>query len=246
VIVGFIAWWLLGERPSARLIAAVPVVLVGVVLISGVVGQGAYGDNPMLGVVFGAGTSIAYAGFLLVLRAGSMDLRRAAGPLFDATAVAAVVCIALGPASGGIDLAPSWPSHGWLVTLAITSQVAGWLLIAISLPRLPAALTSVVLLLQPVASVALAAAVLDERPSVIQLTGCFVVLAGVVVATVSRRGSTPRGSTPSVDVVQESDFVSGPAGSGGREQCGDGGIDIEVHDLFAGRADRIATAEEVG
>ena len=69
VIVGFIAWWWLGERPSARLVAAVPVVLVGVVLISGVVGDGAYGDNPMLGVVFGAGTSIAYAGFLLVLRA---------------------------------------------------------------------------------------------------------------------------------------------------------------------------------
>src|SRR4029079_10830302 len=53
VIVGFIAWWLLGERPSARLIAAVPFVLVGVVLISGAVGMGAYGDNPMLGVVFG-------------------------------------------------------------------------------------------------------------------------------------------------------------------------------------------------
>jgi drug/metabolite transporter (DMT)-like permease len=241
VIVGFIAWWLLGERPSRRLIAAVPIVLVGVVLISGVVGQGAYGDNPMLGVVFGAGTSIAYAGFLLVLREGSMDLRRAAGPLFDATAVAAVVCIALGPASGGIDLVPSWPAHGWLVTLAITSQVAGWLLIAISLPRLPAALTSVVLLLQPVASVALAAAVLDERPSVVQLTGCFVVLAGVVAATASRRGSTP-----SADLDQESDFVSGPAGSGGRQQRGDGGIDVEVHDLFAGRADRITATEEVG
>ena len=146
VIVGFIAWWWLGERPSARLIAAVPFVLIGVVLISGVVGDGAYGKNPMLGVVFGAATSLAYAGFLLVLREGSKDLRRAAGPLFDATAVGAVFCIALGPVSGGVDLVPSWPSHGWLLTLAITSQVAGWLLIAISLPRVPAALTSVVLL----------------------------------------------------------------------------------------------------
>jgi drug/metabolite transporter (DMT)-like permease len=208
VIVGFIAWWLLGERPSARLIAAVPFVLVGVVLISGVVGEGAYGENPLLGVVFGAGTSIAYAGFLLVLREGSMDLRRAAGPLFDATAVAAVVCIALGPVSGGIDLVPSWPAHGWLLTLAITSQVAGWLLIAISLPRVPAALTSVVLLLQPVASVALAAAVLDERPSVIQLTGCVVVLAGVVAATASRRGQASSAGV----LGQAPELVSGPGG----------------------------------
>jgi drug/metabolite transporter (DMT)-like permease len=196
VIVGFVAWWLLGERPSARLVAAVPVVLFGVVLITGVIGQGAYGENPLLGVVFGAGTSIAYAGFILVLRAGSGDLRRIAGPLFDATAVAIVVCVALAPVSGGVDLAPSWPSHGWLLLLAVTSQVVGWLLIAAALPRVPAALTSVVLLLQPVASVALAAAVLDERPSAAQLIGCLVVLAGVVAATAGRRRRPP---TPSVD-----------------------------------------------
>ena len=88
VVVGFLAWWLLGERPSRRLVLAVPVVMVGVVLISGVVGAGAYGDDPTMGVVFGLGTSLAYAAFLLLLRHGSKDLRRAAGPLFDATAVA--------------------------------------------------------------------------------------------------------------------------------------------------------------
>jgi drug/metabolite transporter (DMT)-like permease len=191
VVVGFLAWWLLGERPSRRLLAAVPVVMVGVVLISGVVGDGAYGDHPGLGVVFGLGTSLAYGAFLLLLRHGSRDLRRAAGPLFDATAVAAVVCVALGPISGGIDLVPSWPAHGWLVTLALTSQVVGWLLIAVSLPRVPAALTSVILLLQPVASVALSAAVLAERPSPVQLLGCVIVLAGVVAATAGRRERKP-------------------------------------------------------
>lgn len=189
VFVGLIAWWLLHERPGPRLVAAVPVVLVGVVLISGVVGADAYGDDPAMGVVFGVGTSIAYAGFLLLLRRGSHDLRRAAGPLFDATAVAAVVCIAMGPWSGGIDLVPAWPAHGWLVALALTSQVIGWLLIAVSLPRVPAVLTSVILLLQPVASVLLAAAVLTERPSPIQLLGCVIVLAGVVAATTGRRAS---------------------------------------------------------
>lgn len=189
VFVGLIAWWLLHERPGTRLIAAVPVVLVGVVLISGVVGSGAYGDDPALGVVYGVGTSIAYAGFLLLLRRGSHDLRRAAGPLFDATLVAAVLSAAMGPWVGGIDLAPEWPAHGWLVLLALTSQVLGWLLIAVSLPRVPAVLTSVILLLQPVASVVLAAAVLDERPSRLQLLGCVVVLAGVVAATTGRRAS---------------------------------------------------------
>lgn len=192
VFVGLIAWWLLQERPSARLVAAIPVVLVGVVLISGVIGSDAYGDDPALGVVFGLGTSLAYAGFLLLLRHGSRDLRRVAGPLFDATLVAAVLSAALGPWVGGVDLAPSWPAHGWLLVLALTSQVLGWLLIAVSLPRVPAALTSVILLLQPVASVALAAAVLDERPSALQLLGCAIVLGGVVAATAGRRGSRTR------------------------------------------------------
>lgn len=191
VFVGVLAWWLLHERPSARLVAAVPVVLVGVVLISGVVGAGAYGDDPVMGVVYGLGTSVAYAGFLLLLRQGSRDLRRAAGPLFDATLVGALLSAAMGPFAGGLDLVPSWPAHGWLLTLAITSQVVGWLLIAVSLPRVPAALTSVILLLQPVASVLLSAAVLDERPSPVQLLGCAIVLAGVVAATAGRRTRRP-------------------------------------------------------
>lgn len=187
VVVGFLAWWLLGEGLSRRLLLSVPVVLFGVVLISGAIGSGAYGEDPARGVVFGLGTSVAYGLFLLVLRQGSRDLRRSAGPLFDATAVAVVVSILAAPVSGGIDLQPSWPAHGWLVLLALTSQVLGWLLIAVSLPRLPAAVTSLVLLLQPLASVLLSAAVLGERPSVLQLVGCAVVLAGVVAATAGRR-----------------------------------------------------------
>lgn len=207
VIVGVVAWWLLGERPSPRLLLAVPVVLGGVVLISGAVGGGAYGESPALGVVFGVGTSIAYAGFLLVLRRGAHDLRRVAGPLFDATAVAAVCSALLGPISGGVDLVPSWPGHGWLLLLAITSQVVGWLLISVSLPRVPAALTSVMLLLQPVASVVLAAAVLAERPSPVQLVGCAVVLAGVVGATAGRRQPRP---TPSTDAAVPVSATIGP------------------------------------
>jgi drug/metabolite transporter (DMT)-like permease len=187
VVVGFLAWWLLGERPSNRLVAAVPVVLVGVVLISGAVGSGAYGSNPALGAVFGIGTSVAYAGFLLVLREGSRDLRRVAGPLSDATLTAVVAAALMAPVAGGLDLRPHWPSHGWLLLLALSSQVIGWLLIATSLPRVPAVLTSVILLLQPVASMVLAAVALGERPSSLQMLGAVVVLAGVVFAASARR-----------------------------------------------------------
>ena len=82
-----------------------------------------------------------------------MDLRRPAGALFEMSLVAAVISLAFGLAIGVDDLAPTWPSAGWLITLALTSQVVGWLLITFSLPRLPAAMTSMILTIQPIASV---------------------------------------------------------------------------------------------
>jgi drug/metabolite transporter (DMT)-like permease len=183
IFVGFTAWVVLGERPNRRLVMAVPIVFAGVVGVSGIIGGGAYGSRPLVGVVYGIITSISYAGFLLLLRQGSTNLKQPVGPLFDATAVAAVVAVPLGAAMGGIDLVPSWPSHGWLLALALSSQVAGWILISRSLPRLPAVLTSLVLLLQPLATVGLAALVLRENPSLVQLLGCAVILGGILFAT---------------------------------------------------------------
>ena len=52
--------------------------------------------------------------------------------------------------AGDLDWTPGLESTAWLVTLALTSQVLGWLLISVSLPRLPAVITSIVLMLQPV------------------------------------------------------------------------------------------------
>jgi drug/metabolite transporter (DMT)-like permease len=188
VFVAVLAWAFLGERPENRSLAAIPVVFAGVVLISGAIGSGAYGDDPALGVLYGALTGIAYALFLLILRQGSRDgVRRAAGPLFDATASAAVFSAIGGIVVGDIEWVPDVEAQAWLVLLALSSQVLGWLLISVSLPRLPAVLTSIVLMLQPVSTVFLAAVLLSEAPSAVQLAGVAIVIAGVAVATVRPR-----------------------------------------------------------
>jgi drug/metabolite transporter (DMT)-like permease len=185
-VVPFVAWAVLGERVQARLLAALPLVCSGVVLISGVLESGAYGDDPARGVLFGILTGLSYAGFLLVLRQAGGDLRRPAGPLADTTAVAALTAVIAGLALGKADLVPAWPSHGWLVVLALTSQVLGWLLITVSLPRLPAALTSVTLTIQPVGSVLLGVVLLGEEPTVLQLAGVACILAGLVSVALRR------------------------------------------------------------
>jgi drug/metabolite transporter (DMT)-like permease len=185
VTVAPVAWLVFSERPQRRALAAIPIALLGVVLISGALGS-AYGRNPGLGAVYGVLAGLAYTGFLLTLRHSSSDRRRVAGPVADLTVVACAACGILGFALGDLDLTPSLRATGWLVLLALSSQVLGWMVISISLPRLPAALASVLLTLQPVLTVLLAAAILGEHPSALQFGGVALVLAGVLVATAGR------------------------------------------------------------
>src|SRR5437764_1561900 len=96
VLVPLVAWAVLREKPGRQLLAALPIAATGVVLISGALEQGAYGRNPARGAAYGIAAGVAYVGFLLLLRRGGNDLRRPAGPLFDATATGAVGCVIAG------------------------------------------------------------------------------------------------------------------------------------------------------
>ena len=184
IIVGFFAWLLLGERPSRATLLALPVVLAGVILISGVVGEGAYGSAPQLGVILGIATAFCYAAYLLIIRWGGRDPRRPAGPVAVATVLVVCASFVVGEVVGDLDLTPPLQSLFWLALLGITSQSAGYLLISISLPRLPAIVTSIILLAQPVMSMGLAMVLLGETPSPTQLLGVVLVIGGIAAATV--------------------------------------------------------------
>lgn len=198
VIVAIAAWLLFGERPTTRTIIALPIALSGVVLIAGVLGGDSYGVDPQLGVVLGILTAFAYAGYLIVIR--HVGRERAAEPVAIGTASTAVVAIIAGLLVGRLDLVPSWPAHFWLVLLGISAQSAGYLFISLSLPRLPAVVTSVILLAQPVLSVGFAMLLLGEAPSAEQLLGVGLLLAGIALATIplgvprrTRVAATPSG-----------------------------------------------------
>ena len=88
-----------------------------------------------------------------------------------------------GAVVGDLDLVPSMPAHAYLLAYGVTSQSIGYLLIQVSLPRLPAVLTSAILLAQPVMTVILAIILLGEAPSAGQIAGVLLVVLGLALAT---------------------------------------------------------------
>lgn len=179
VFVGAAAWVLHRERPTRLVAFMVPLVFTGVALISGLGRADAYGADPQAGVIFGVAAGASYAGFLLAIRASNRVLAPPAGPLLDATFGAMLGTVAFGVVDPGFSLRLAWPAHGWLLALALLVQVFGWLLVTRALPRLPALETSVMLLLQPMATVLWAFLLFAERLASLQWIGVLLVLGGV-------------------------------------------------------------------
>jgi len=191
VFVAVGAWLILGERPSRRIIIAIPVVLIGVAMVSGLGRSDAYGSNPLLGTLLALVAAMFYASFILVFRASNKIQAPPAGPLMEATAGGVVMVLILSTVTGGIEFAPTWPAHGWLIALALGAQVVGWLAIGYALPRLPAVETATIILVQPVLTMIWASLVFDERPSTVQLVGAALVLAGVGFVAIARARLAP-------------------------------------------------------
>jgi drug/metabolite transporter (DMT)-like permease len=138
----------------------------------------------------------------------------------EATVGATAGSVVFGFALHDFQLGPHpspWPTLGWLALLALTSQVVGWLLITVSMPQLAAGMIGALLLIQPAGSVALSYAILDERPSVLQLLGVALVLTSVLVAVAGRATKT---SGPEPGYVRRSTRIirHASAASTGRSQ----------------------------
>ena len=116
VLVALLAWAFLGERPRGSLLAALPVMLGGLVLVGGLAGTGGYGTHPMMGAVFGLGVAVLYAAYILMLRQATADrtltgMERApvVAPLLQATIGATVGSAVLGLVLRDFRLGPAWP-----------------------------------------------------------------------------------------------------------------------------------------
>ena len=189
IIVTLVTWWLFGERPNKFILFSLPIVMLGLLLVSGVWDKAAYGEDPVKGVIGGIVAAVFYSSFLIAYRQSNRIGAPAVNAQFDATAGATLGILILGTiplTSLGlepIDHTITWPNHGWLIVLAISCQVIGWIGITYALPRLPAAHTSFAVLLQPVLTIVWGILLLDETPSFQQSMGMIMILGAIIAVT---------------------------------------------------------------
>ena len=174
---------LFGERFAYTFLVGMAVALTGAMLLVG--GDLGLGVRQLFGDALAMLAAVFYAGYILAVSRLRSTLSTAAVMTYGG----AVTCVALLSVAliSGEDLLAT-TLYGWamLVGITLVSQVGGQSLITYALADLPAAFSSVGLLLQPVAAALLAWVILGEALGWWQALGGAVVLAGIVLA---RRGS---------------------------------------------------------
>jgi drug/metabolite transporter (DMT)-like permease len=174
-----VAYFLFKERLQPAFVGGMLLSIAGAALL---MGQSlTVSPAHLVGDVLGIITAMFYAGYMLVLS----RLRAVFGTAMIMTATAALTTAMLYPlvlASGESLVATTLT--GWLVLigLALISHAGGQSLIAYAFAHLPAAFSSVALLLQPAVAALLAWALLAEPLGALQIVGGIVVLAGIVIA----------------------------------------------------------------
>lgn len=179
-----------GERFSKTFYAGLIAAIVGVAVLLG--DSAMLGTRNLLGDGLGIITAIFYAAYILLvgrLRAVFSTATVMAWSGLSASAILAIMAYF----SGEELLAVS--AFGWLVLalLALGSHAGGQTMIAYALAHLPAAFSSVALLLQPAIAAILAWIILNEPLGAIQFLGGAIVLVGIYLARRGSREGQPQG-----------------------------------------------------
>ena len=201
IFVTLVSWWMIGERPKRMILVALAMVMLGRAFISGSWDEEPDGDDPIKGVIGGIVAAIFYSSFLILYRFSNRIQAPSVNLQLDATAGAATGLLLAGilPLSRlaiePIDFSINWPGHGWLVLLAVSCQVIGWVAITYALPRLPAAHTSFAILLQPVLTILWGVLLLSEKPSVQQIGGMLLIFVAIIAVTLFGAAETSKIAT---------------------------------------------------
>ena len=184
VVVTAFAWIFLKERPRPLFLLALAVAVAGAWTMASQ-RVGAPGVDPPLGDAFSVSTALWYALYMLAI--GQARKRESASALMFWSTVVGAPLLMASAALLGERILPLGAS-GWASCVALgVVHVVGQGSIAWAMGRLPVAVASVVVLVQPVVAAALGWALFAEAIGPVQALGGAVALGGVVLAQAASR-----------------------------------------------------------
>ncbi len=194
-VIGFL---FLRERITANFMIGLVAAFGGVFILVGLDWTDVTEDYQQ-GVIYGALTALAYTGFLLTMRRRQMKLGGLT-PLAN-LAIMSLLCAAMLAIQVAREdssfVIPDLKSGMALLALGVFCQVIGWLLITRVMPRLPASIVGVVLLLQPALSMVWDVLFFDRPTTQLDLVGLVLVLAGIwLAARIGKHQRPPTGLGP--------------------------------------------------
>lgn len=179
VVVTLFGWIFFRETPKRLFLLALGLALSGAWAMA-VGADGGQGTNPLLGDLFALSVSLWYGGYFLAvkaarIRAGAMRI------MLWSTAVGCPLLLGVSVVLGEVLIpagAAGWAACAGLGLMHVTGQGG----VAWALGRLPAAVTAVVVLIQPVVAAGLGWLLFAETMTPLQMLGGAVVLLAVVLA----------------------------------------------------------------
>ena len=193
VVVTLFGWLAFRDRPGRLFLLALALALGGAFAMAAGA-DGGQGTNPLLGDLFSLSVAVWYSGYFLAVKAARRTMSASRVMLWSTgigTPLLLIVALVLGE-----NILPAGPG-GWMACIALgVMHVVGQGGVAWALGRLPAGITAVTILIQPVVAAGLSWLVFAETMTPIQMLGGAVVLAAVVLAQWSARPDSKTGAKP--------------------------------------------------
>lgn len=191
-ILAFVGILLFREKARWELLIAIPMAVVGLGLIVGFEWAALEADYRW-GIIFGLLTAVFYAAYILALRrarAASPQGSISADMMIVSLVSAAFLFAGSGLAGDGISL-PDARSAGLLAAYALVAQVLGWMIIASSLPQVPASRVGLILLLQPTLAFLWDVLIFERAFGLREAAGAALAIAAIGLGSRPRRDSGP-------------------------------------------------------
>ncbi|MBG0776345.1 MAG: DMT family transporter [Desulfovibrionaceae bacterium] len=187
----FLALWgvfLLREPGSVRLFASMPLAVLGLWLLLGEDPSNLPPDTAT-GVTLGLLTAVWYTGYILTLRRS----QSVAGKLPAATNIAwlcvgvMVLTMAESAATGKSFVIRDPEALGLMALYGLGPQALGWVLISKGLPRLPASMAGLVMLIQPTLAFVWDILIFQRPTGPLGALGAAITLAAIYLGLTARR-----------------------------------------------------------